>query len=364
MKKINKIDFLKIIDLNINKIDVNTEIESKFVTELKIGKNFMYHINNDKLKNIQKRIAKYFLKEIDLNNCAVAYRNNYSYFHLLEPHKSNYNFLRLDIKSFFYSISIDDIKKCFQNYFEDSYINDDSLIDVFINLITYKVPKDSNFIKYRDKYVLPIGFITSPLISNIIFRKLDIQIQKFCSKNNIIYTRYADDMLFSAEKNSNYINSESFLKEIKIILFQMEFKLNLSKTIKKQHTLSLNGYTIQHSKYSTIIDTILEKRINEIRLSNKKTYIINKLITMVLIQRIKEGLILKKLFNINCISKKHEYDQLIHKTTGYRSFLISIIKFNNKYQSTTDETINKYLKMIEKMNKIINILNDKRNSCK
>lgn len=365
MKKITKTEFIKIIDPKKYDIPLDKRIDPENINETKIGKNFVYDINSCyKLKNVQKRIEKYFLKKINVNNASVAYRNNYSYYNLLEPHKKNYNFLRLDIKSFFYSINSNDIKECFKNYFEDSSIETQSLIDIFINLTTYKIPQGSINSKYIDKDVLPIGFITSPSISNILFRKLDIQIQKFCSQKNIEYTRYADDMLFSSNKDLNYIHSDSFKKEIKIILSQMKFKLNTNKTMKRKHTISLNGYTIQYSEYKVIAGVLTEKKINEIRLSNKKTYIINRLITMILKQKINETLVLKKLFNITTINKGYDIDQLLNKSTGYRSYLISIIKFNDKYKSTNIDTINKYIKMVKNLEKVINMLVDKRKGFK
>jgi len=337
------------------------------ITELKLGKNYIYTLKKySELEKVQKRLSKFFLKKIEINNSAVAYRNNYSYFNLLEPHRFNYNFLRLDIKSFFYSIDINDIRASFQEYFENDTFTDNplehekySLLNTFINLTTIELPIDSKNTKYINKRILPIGFITSPIISNIIFRKLDIQIQKFCNEKKIIYTRYADDMIFSSEKDSLFIYSKTFIKEMKIILFQMKFKLNKEKTLKRTHTLSLNGYTIQYSKYEKISEAIIEERINELRFSNKKIYIIQKFITMIIKQKFNEKVVLKKLFNIDCYSKKYELDQLINKATGYRSYLLSIVIFNKKYKTTEKNTIQKYLDLINDLEKLINIFTDK-----
>ena len=51
--------------------------------------------------------------------------------------------------------------------------------------------------------------------------------------------------------------------------------------------------------------------------------------------------------------KKYYKDQLKNKVTGYRSYLISIIKFNNRYRCTSGDTINTYSNIINKMDKII-----------
>ena len=46
---------------------------------------------------------------------------------------------------------------------------------------------------------LPMGAPTSPVLSNICSLKLDEQLQNYCHPLEITYTRYVDDMSFSAE---------------------------------------------------------------------------------------------------------------------------------------------------------------------
>lgn len=365
MKILDKEYFLKNIK-NIHKTSLIQKISSKNINEFKIGKNYFYEINNDELLKVQKWINNYFQENIPLNNAATAFRKKISYLHLFEPHKKSYYFLRLDIKSFFHTIEVNDVKDIFKEYFENSFIDKNkkqSLLQAFLNIITYKIPKKSANKIFRGKQVLPMGFKTSPVISNIIFRKLDIQIQKLCSTRNIIYTRYADDMLFSAGKNMSYIHSDNFINEINILLSQMNFKLNRNKTLKAKHTLSLNGYTIQYSKFNSNLESFFEgkeKIISEVRLSNKKLNIIKKMIHMVKTEKQTPKIILKKLFNYSIpttvpVKKETIYNehQLLNKLIGYRSYLLSIISFNNKYQCCQKNTVEKYLGILEDLNNII-----------
>ncbi|MDR1931954.1 MAG: reverse transcriptase family protein, partial [Spirochaetales bacterium] len=46
---------------------------------------------------------------------------------------------------------------------------------------------------------LPQGAATSPAISNIIFGVIDKEIVEICGANNVIYTRYADDLTLSGD---------------------------------------------------------------------------------------------------------------------------------------------------------------------
>ncbi|PAE09674.1 reverse transcriptase, partial [Niallia circulans] len=70
---------------------------------------------------------------------------------------------------------------------------------------------------------LPQGASTSPALSNLIFIDIDKKISKYCMKNKIRYTRYADDLTFSGDFETG--------KLIKYI----------------RNTLSANGFTINES---------------------------------------------------------------------------------------------------------------------
>ena len=233
MYKINKKYFLTYLQPIIEK-GIVTTIKKEKVKEYKLGKHYFYEITDEKIRYIHEWLNKSFQKNIDLNNSSIAYRKGYSYLNLFEPHRHNYYFLRLDIKSFFHSIQMSDIIAVFEPYFDNEHIDEkkkQKLIDGFINLVTFKIPVSFKNKEFKSSRILPIGFITSPVISNIIFRKIDLLIQKFCSEKNIIYTRYSDDMLFSSSNNSKYLHSEDFYKEISIFLNIMNFKLNQNVTV-------------------------------------------------------------------------------------------------------------------------------------
>ena len=68
--------------------------------------------------------------------------------------------------------------------------------DIALLSVSHTVSDEFEDFDLRGNNILPIGFPSSPVISNIIFRKIDILIQKYCENKKIIYTRYADDMLF------------------------------------------------------------------------------------------------------------------------------------------------------------------------
>ena len=139
------------------------------------------------LYRIQKRMVDNFLKNIKVSDRTCGFVKGSSYYDFMEPHKDFYKrnqYLRLDLKNFFGSISKKMVTDCLLYYVDEKIVNRDELIKMIFEILTYN-------------NILIQGAITSPIISNIVFRELDIRIQKYCRKYDIIYTRYADDLLFS-----------------------------------------------------------------------------------------------------------------------------------------------------------------------
>jgi len=73
---------------------------------------------------------------------------------------------------------------------------------------------------------LPQGAVTSPSLSNLIAAKLDRRIAGYTSRRNITYTRYADDLTLSSNKDA--VLCQSFPRILKIIKSE-HFKLNMDK---------------------------------------------------------------------------------------------------------------------------------------
>ncbi|HHP7478826.1 TPA: reverse transcriptase domain-containing protein, partial [Klebsiella pneumoniae] len=127
--------------------------------------------------SIQTRIEKFLLKNIPLSASSFAFRKERSYLHYLEPHTQNVKYCHLDIVSFFHSIDVNIVRDTFSVYFSDEFLvkEKQSLLDAFMASVTLTAELDG-----VEKTFIPMGFKSSPSISNIIFRKIDILIQKFC----------------------------------------------------------------------------------------------------------------------------------------------------------------------------------------
>ena len=337
-------------------------IPSSVVHEKKVKKRSIFVLDKKSEFNIaHENLIEQFLNKIEINDSAKGFRKNMSYLNFLEPHGYNYYFMRLDIKNFFHSIDEFLLKKCFSSYFKDDFIdegNKQKLINSFINLVTYYVPSFGGGLDDAGRRIVPVGFSTSPVISNIYFRSADIQLQKLCSSLNITYTRYADDLLFSSPRGQSYIHSDDFEKEIRIIVGTLALKLNNKKIVKTKHRISLNGYVIQsrsQNKKKSIND------FNGLYISRKKTEQVEKVLhelslKSVNYKKIMEVILVKKI-NPNDFYFplkqgfvfKYYKTQVRNYLAGYRSYLISIVKFNDLYKCVPSIKVERYIAIIEKI---------------
>lgn len=74
---------------------------------------------------------------------------------------------------------------------------------------------------------LPQGAPTSPILTNIVCQRLDRKLKKLAKRYRAIYTRYADDITFSANK---HIFNDVFKAELNSIIVEQEkFDINFKK---------------------------------------------------------------------------------------------------------------------------------------
>jgi len=159
------------------------------------------------LSIIQKWIASSIFSNVEIHRSAIAYKNNSSIKDHVEPHLNNPTLLKIDIRNFFPSISI---QRVGQEFLELGYTSRMSY--ALSGLLTLHG-------------CVPQGAPSSPLISNIVLRKIDSEIETICNTEGINYTRYADDFAFSGKKIP-----ASFIAQVSAILSLDGFEVNYKKT--------------------------------------------------------------------------------------------------------------------------------------
>jgi RNA-directed DNA polymerase len=159
------------------------------------------------LKNIQRWILKEILYVLEPSSYAKAFRQGYSIKDNARFHRNQEKLLTIDIQDYFGSINS---KKVYMFFRSIGYANE--VATMLANICTLK---DS----------LPQGAPTSPMLSNLITKRLDKRISGFTGENGIRYTRYADDLTFSGDFQEGYI-----INVVKKILESEGFYINEKKT--------------------------------------------------------------------------------------------------------------------------------------
>ncbi|WP_413488142.1 retron St85 family RNA-directed DNA polymerase [Shewanella baltica] len=164
------------------------------------------------VKIYQYAIVEKILNNLSIHNSATAYRDARSIYHNALPHKDSAWILKLDFKDFFHSIRPKHLK-----FF---------LLDALEGISSIEIDILNHYLFWMDrtdrKLKLSIGAPSSPIISNIIMYKFDESVCNICSKYNVIYTRYADDLTLSANSREGLLEAE---KELKVLIEETQTPL-------------------------------------------------------------------------------------------------------------------------------------------
>lgn len=102
------------------------------------------------------------------------------------------------------------------------------------------------YLKAKKEGILPQGAPTSPKLSNLVCKSLDKRLTGLASKNNLKYSRYADDLTFSG----NAKNLRSMKKVIYRIIREENFFVNYGKTklLKRGARYFVTGLSVHNEK--------------------------------------------------------------------------------------------------------------------
>ncbi|PRB02043.1 RNA-dependent DNA polymerase [Chryseobacterium sp. MYb7] len=163
------------------------------------------------LLDCQRWIYNNILKNIKIHPCAQGFTKKKSIITNAKIHVNQDEFLKIDIKDFFPSITINQVINIFKSF---GYTQKVSFY--LASICCY----DQN---------LPQGAPTSPILSNLVAITLDKRLFAFAKKFDLKYTRYADDLAFSGKKITS-----KHLEYIKEIISECGFEANDEKTFLQQ----------------------------------------------------------------------------------------------------------------------------------
>lgn len=194
--------------------NAQTHVKKFYINKRSGGKRTIYHPSK-KLKIIQYWVIHNILKKIPIHSAAMGFQEGSSILQNAQKHRLNRFFLKVDLKDFFPSITFYDIEP----KLKDTPIQGSS-----------EVVKIACFDKESR---LPIGYPSSPIISNIVMFEFDNKISDLVASEtfgNATYTRYADDLVFSTNETGK---CRKILTEVSNLIksnTSPKIRLNIHKT--------------------------------------------------------------------------------------------------------------------------------------
>ncbi|OKH39597.1 hypothetical protein NIES2119_04780 [[Phormidium ambiguum] IAM M-71] len=209
------------------------------------------------LQQAQYWIQHNILKKLELHNAAHGFCRERSIITNAQPHVGSEVIINIDFKDFFPTISYKRVKGLFKSF---GYSEEASIIFALIctepMLKEVELNEKTNlFLSWTDRR-LPQGSPTSPTISNLLCRRLDRRLTQMTEPLGFIYTRYADDLTFSASGESVRNICNVFNRMRSIIKYE-GFEINEDKTrvIRKSRQQEVTGVVV-NSKLNVSKETL------------------------------------------------------------------------------------------------------------
>lgn len=172
------------------------------------------------VKILQKILVEKIICDWPVHSAATAYRLRSSIRAHVAIHADSRYLLKLDFRNFFPSIGADDIRRHAIRY--------SNLSEIDLKLLT-------RILCWRNKetgeYCLSVGAPSSPFVSNSVVYDLDATISDICSRRNIAYSRYADDLAFSTSAPNVLDNLRRELVDVLNALPYPRLLINDQKTV-------------------------------------------------------------------------------------------------------------------------------------
>lgn len=219
---------------------------------------------DDKMRHVHFKIKEYLENNLLFSKFTKAYIKNSSIFLNAKAHMYNDVFIKLDIQNFFNSINHEVLLETL--YYE---LNKNNVEKQVTKMEIAKLIKLCSI----DRNGLPLGLITSPVLSNIYLKEFDNILYGTLKKwnmENTIYTRYADDLTISFKSHSGISNEllEHITMLVSKLLKKYKLKINPSKVsivdLNISNHVRITGVSITKDNNNYRRISVGRKRINDL----------------------------------------------------------------------------------------------------
>ncbi|WP_062271141.1 retron St85 family RNA-directed DNA polymerase [Endozoicomonas arenosclerae] len=182
------------------------------------------HHPSKKLKTLQYWLIHNIFKNLSIHKSSVAYQDGVSILDNAKMHSSNRFFLKIDLENFFPSIKYTDLEPIVDKWHSE-------------NKISWELDQEAKELIRKSCFykedLLPIGYPSSPIISNAVMHDFDTAINQIILDNRFgetVYTRYADDLVFSTNKHGACSKLKDVIRTFIGGYNTPNIKINTSKT--------------------------------------------------------------------------------------------------------------------------------------
>ncbi len=204
----------------------------------KSGKIRLIESPKQHLKHMQRRILTHILDYVPTHPAAHGFVKGRSIQTFASPHVGRAVVLRMDLEDFFPSFPARRIQAFFRTIGYPERVAD-ILGGLCTNALRFSSWKDSALNKTPDalndarrlysRPHLPQGAPTSPALANLCLYRIDCRLAGLAKSAGAAYTRYADDLAFSGDRDFA-ARAERFSMSVAAILLESGFAVNYHKT--------------------------------------------------------------------------------------------------------------------------------------
>lgn len=173
-----------------------------------------------RLKSLQKAIADILTNRFFISSSAHGFAPGRSVLTNAQNHVGKNYVFNTDISGFFSSITGHQVMTALRR----CGIPDDTA-HIIKDICCYMSGQDGDL----PAEVLPQGAPSSPFLSNMVCAGMDRKLEGLARRFGLDYSRYADDITFSSNRNV-YAEGSEFRKELQRIISGYGFVLNMEKT--------------------------------------------------------------------------------------------------------------------------------------
>lgn len=208
------------------------------------------HAVGKQLLDVQSFLNEHVLQRLHTHQASMAYhRGSGGIRRCAEAHCGCRWMLQIDLKDFFWDITEPDVFRVFESA---GYTR---LLSFCLARLctTIRLPREARkMLPYSRRYVdrpdftpphlpygrgnlnligvLPQGSPTSPMLANLVARKLDESIQAVADRHGLVYTRYADDLCLSARGEMGRETVSRVRTQVFAAIHASGFMVNKQKT--------------------------------------------------------------------------------------------------------------------------------------